>query len=99
MFNYGHGYFYLIESILNLYIDGRTNTNFNDKELDECIDINFTVTAKSFENGATIIKLFNYSPCSSTFLSSSVAENYYLRAHVHHLMKSDIPLEVTVTIS
>ena len=65
-----------------MYIDGRTNTNFNDTVLKK---------GRSLLNSGFIENTQdNYSPCSSTFLSS-------LRALVHHSMKSDIPLEVTIS--
>ena len=95
MFNYGHVYFYLIESISNLYIDGRTNTNFNDTD---CIDINDNVAAKPLKKGRSLLNS-GFIENIKTIIHFVLLFFYYLRVHVHHSMKSDIPLKVTVTIS
>ena len=83
MFNYGHVYFYLVESITNMYING-TNTNFNDTGDENCkgMDINDTVTAKPLKKGRSLLNngfieniQDNSSFCSSFLSSSSVPEN------------------------
>lgn len=93
-FNYGHVYFYLVESSsksFNILQDS------SDSDDDNIYDNSDTVTAKPLKKGRSLL--------SSGFIEN-IQDNYspekhehYIRAHVHHSMKNELPLNVNVVLS
>ena len=90
MFNYGHIYHYLIESISNF-----GSSKDMDSSNDEDGDCAYTSTAKPLRKGTQLMK--------SNFISDiedcSTETNYFLRAHVYHSMKKDNALNVQIGLS
>ena len=89
MFNYGHIYLYLVESISDLEIG-----NVNDEE-DGGLESGFASTAKPLRKGMNLVK----SGFIENIQDNLINEIYYLRGHVHHSMKSDLPLNVAIALS
>ena len=89
MFNYGHIYLYLVESISDLEIG-----NVNDEE-DGGLESGFASTAKPLRKGMNLVK----SGFIENIQDNLINEIYYLRCHVHHSMKSDLPLNVAIALS
>ena len=78
----GHVYHYLVESIINV------------GDYDEEMDCEDTVTERPLKKGRMLLK--------SNFVENVDDNNdnqqYFIRAHVHHSMKNEKPLLVTVVI-
>ena len=86
MFNYGHVYYYLVESI---------NAEMINDE-DEGYEGSDDATAKPLRKGRLILSSgFVVNIQDNTMLNG----DYLLRAHVHHSMKNTTPLNVCVHIS
>lgn len=85
MFNYGHVYHYLVESVDHLLETEGDNDDFAED----------TVTAKPLRKGRNLLE--------SNFIENlqnvDDDSHYFVRAHVHHSMKSDLPLQVFVSLS
>ena len=83
VFNEGHIYRYLIEGVDEVLLPG---------DGDVCVD---NATSKSKRKGEMLF--------SSGFVKnvqdSEDMQHYYLRAHVHHSMKNELPLQSLVAIS
>ena len=89
MFNYGHVYHYLVESISNLFVSQ------SDDDEAEGIDCQDTVTAKPLKKGRGLVK----SGFVENIQDNNIGDLYFLRGHVHHSMKNDLPLTVNVSVS
>ena len=89
MFNYGHIYLYLVESISDLGI-----RNVSDEE-DDGLESGFASTAKPLKKGMNLAK----SGFVENIQDNLINDSYYLCAHVHHSMKSDLPLNVFIALS
>ena len=87
MFNYGYVYHHLVESVVNLLPD-------DNNEDDEAVDVGDTVTAKPLKKGRGLLKSGFVENCHD----NDNDDSYFLRCHVHHSMKSDLPLQVFVRI-
>ena len=92
MFNYGNLYHYLIESIAEF---GITYDYDSDKEIDSDDDSGYTTTEKSLRKGRKLME---------TEFVVDLQDNsndiyYFLRAHVHHSMKNEYPLNASVVLS
>ena len=95
MFNYGHMYFYLVESLNEIEQNGVDSRDENDGDNEMVGD---TVTAKPLRKGRRYV--------TSGFIedlqdNQLIDGTYVLRAHVHrsYKWKSMLPLTVTVFIS
>ena len=94
-FNYGHVYHCLIESVSDVYADVSVTKESDDE--DECSASQGTVTSKPLKRGVYLWK--------SGFLHDSQdnmdtnGQYYIIRAHVHHSMKAQSPLNAEVYIS
>ena len=86
MFNYGHVYHYLIETVQNECID-------SDNEELRCDD---TVTAKPLKKGRNLLESKFVENVQDNTLPNG---DYVLRAHVHHSMKKLLPLNVSIVLS
>ena len=95
-FNYEHVYYYTIESVNNLFLpNSGMGTLHQNKNLDDKIDDEDTVTAKPLRKGHCLVRsgfLENMEDCRTN-------ENYLLCGHVHNSMKAEKPLKVFVTLS
>ena len=90
MFNYGHVYHYLVESISNIILDEKAGSCESSDE-----DFEDTVTEKPLKKGESLFK----SEFIEDVHDNETVNEYILRAHVHHSMKNDLPLEVYITFS
>ena len=91
-FNYGHVYFYLVESLAsaaNIYDSGD-----DDDDLYSTCD---TVTEKPLRKGRDLLKSENVHRTEDNFDESK--QEYMLRSHVHHSMKGEDPLNTYIVIS
>ena len=95
-FNYEHVYYYTIESVSNLFLpNSGMGTLHQNKNLDDNIDDEDTVTAKPLRKGHCLVRsgfLENTEDCRTN-------ENYLLCDHVHNSMQAEKPLKVFVTLS
>ena len=87
MFNYGHVYHYLIETVQNECIDS------DNEELGCDHD---TVTAKPLKKGRNLLESNFVENVQDNSLPNG---DYVFRAHVHHSMKKLLPLNVSVVLS
>ena len=92
MFNYGNSYHYLIESIAEF---GITYDYDSDKEIDSDDDSGYTTTEKPLRKGRKLIE----SEFVVDLQDNSNDIYYFLRAHVHHSMKNEYPLNASVVLS
>ena len=92
MFNYGSSYHYLIESIAEF---GITCDHESDSENESDVDSGYTTTEKPLRKGRKLIT----SEFVVDFQDNSNELHYFLRAHVHHSMKNEYPLNVCVILS
>ena len=92
-FNYGHVYFYLVESAAKASNIPDSSDSDEDNLYDNCD----TVTAKPLKKGRNLL--------SSGFVENKqdnfdeIKHEFYVRAHVQHSMKNMLPLNVNVVIS
>eukprot|EP00794_Sanderia_malayensis_P010597 gene10597-11718_t len=89
MFNYGHIYLYLVESVADFAMGSFTDEN------DDNQDSGFATTAKPLRKGMNLVK----SGFVENIQDNLENDSYHLRAHVHHSMKSDPPLNVAIALS
>ena len=89
MFNYGHIYLYLVESISSFGIGNESDDEDGD------LGSGFTSTTKPLRKGINLVK----AEFVENIHDNMTNDTYYLRAHVHHSMKSDPPLNVVIAIS
>ena len=87
MFNYGHVYFYLVESVVNMNLPSDARTDGED--FVDC-------TAKPLKKGRTLL---NNGFVENVQDNTTNSGDYVLRGHVHHSMKNLLPLSVTMVIS
>ena len=87
MFNYGHVYFYLVESVVNMNLPSDARTNGED--FVDCM-------AKPLKKGRNLLTSGFVDNVQDNTTNSS---DYVLRGHVHHSMKNLLALSVTVVIS
>ena len=85
MFNHGNIYHYLVESLLRIELE---HDNMGD-------EIGAEATAIPFRKGRQLLD----SGFVEDIQDAVDDESYYLRAHVHHSMKKELPLLVTINIS
>ena len=90
MFNYGHIYYYLVESVDGIYSSDESEEDTTELPSED------TATAKPLRKGG-LLKTSEFIEHVQDGLSES--GNYLLRAHVHHSMKRLLPLKVGVLIS
>ena len=90
MFNYSHIYYYLVESVGDIFVSDGSDEDENNTSASK------TVTAKPLRKS----RMLNDSGFIEN-IQDGKSENgdYFLRAHVHHSMKRLHPLNVTVLIS
>ncbi|XP_048579021.1 uncharacterized protein LOC125560736 [Nematostella vectensis] len=86
MLNYGHIYHYLVESVAQLCA--------NDEEERE-MNIEDSVTEKPLRKGRSLVTSGFVENVQDTTNEST----YFVRAHVHHSMKADLPLKTSVSLS
>ena len=89
MFNYGHVYHYLVESI------SQFATGNNDEDSNDESNTGYTATAKPLRKGMNLMK----SDFISDIQDNKIEDSYFVRAHVHHSMKNDVPLNVVIGLS
>ena len=92
-FNYGHVYFYLVESVSSA-------SNIEDSESDDgdnLYDTCDTVTAKPLKKGRNLLKSGFIENIHDNF--NEPKQEYLLRAHVQHSMKNMLPLNVCIVVS
>jgi hypothetical protein len=89
MFNYGHVYHYLVESVSGMFMD---ETSDEDTDGPEIVD---SSTAKPLRKGRKLLT----SDFVENIQDNDDSNSYYVRAHVHHSMKNEYPLNVATTIS
>lgn len=90
-FNYGHVYFYLVESL-----DKNILQEDDESNDDEAIDTD-TVTSKSLRKGRMLLKSGFVEDIQDN--ENDQLTEFIVRAHVHHSMKNELPLNVTVILS
>ena len=92
-FNYGHVYFYLVESSTkSLNIEDSSDSD-DDNIYDNCD----TVTAKPLKKGRSLLTSGFVENIQDNFCAEK--HEHYIRAHVHHSMKNELPLNVNVVLS
>lgn len=95
-FNYGHVYFYLVESISTA---AGVPDDSDDPDDDNLYDNCDTVTAKPLRKGRNLLNSEGYIENIHDNYNQA-KEEYYIRAHVHDSMKgSEYPLNVALTFS
>ena len=92
-FNYGHVYHYLVESVDDLYV---TYGSASDEE-DTVESSGDTITARPLRKGRSLLQSGFIEDIQDNFIDN--LNEYIVRAHVQHSMKSFLPLNVTVTVS
>ena len=99
MFNYGHVYQYLIESVAQFGQTGLGSQNASsdseDDDRDFPQDSGYTSTARPLRNGMNLMK----SGFVNDVLDHTNDNYYFCKAHVHHSMKNELPLAVVVVLS
>ncbi|XP_066935617.1 uncharacterized protein [Clytia hemisphaerica] len=94
-FNYGHVYFYLVESVASAVQNMEDDdTLYDDENLYDTCD---TVTAKPLRKGRNLLRSGDVHDIHDN--ADETKHEYYIRAHVHHSMKGFPPLNVSVTLS
>ena len=94
MFNYGHVYFYLVESVVNMNLPSDARMD-DDEDFVDSMNTD-TVTAKPLKKGRGLLNSGFVENVQDNITNSG---DYVLRGHVHHSMKNLLPLSVTVIIS
>ena len=91
-FNYGHVYFYLVESVASTanIID---TSDCDDDQYNTCD----TVTAKPLKKGRNLLKSGFIENLQDNF--DELKQEFYVRAHVQYSMNNMLPLNVFVVIS
>ena len=90
MFNYGHVYHFLVESVSGMIIEDSSGEESDENEAAED-----TITEKPLRKGDRLWK----SEFIDDVHDNEDNRDYYVRAHVHHSMKNDLPLAVHITLS
>ena len=90
MFNYGHVYHFLVESVSGMIIE---DSSWEESDGNETAED--TITEKPLRKGDRLWK----SEFIDDVHDNEDNRDYYVRAHVHHLMKNDLPLAVHITLS
>ena len=89
MFNYGHIYHYLVEEVVNVTLCGDAVDEDGDVESAD------DTTAKPLRKGKGLFQSGFVTDVQDCHDNSY----YYIKSHVHHSMKNDIPLNASATIS
>ena len=91
MFNYGHAYYHLIESVANFGL----NESGSDSSDDSDGFSGYTTTEKPLRKARKLM--------ASEFIvdiqDNKNEQHCFIRAHVHHSMKNEYPLNVSVVLS
>ena len=98
MFNYGHVYQYLIESVAQFGQAGlsqNASSEDEDDNRDFPEDSGYTSTARTLRKGMSLMK----SGFVNDILDNTDDNYYFCKAHVHHSMKNELPLAVVVVLS
>ena len=98
MFNYGHVYQYLIESVAQFGQTGLSQNASSDSEDDDRDlpdDSGYTSTAQPLRKGMNLMK----SGFVNDMLDHTDDNYYFCKACVHHSMKNELPLAVVVVLS
>ena len=90
MFNYGHIYHYIVESIDSIAMDVSGDE-------DEPNSLSDVVTARPMKKGRCLVDSGFVDDVHDA--TSSGTGDYHLRGHVHHSMKRELPLNVSLVIS
>ncbi|XP_001631319.2 uncharacterized protein LOC5510867 [Nematostella vectensis] len=93
MYNYGHLYHYLVESLQNEFLD-LADEDKSDSE-GSGTESSGTATAKPLKKGRNLLK----SGFVENIQDNGNSKDYFARAHVHHSMRKEYPLSVQVKIS
>lgn len=91
MFNYGHAYYHLIESVANFGL----NESGSDSTDDSDGYSGYTTTEKPLRKARKLIA----SEYVVDIQDNKNEQHYFIRAHVHHSMKNEYPLNVSVVLS
>eukprot|EP00795_Rhopilema_esculentum_P007387 gene7387-13136_t len=94
MFNYGHVYHYIAESI-SKFAMGNNDEDSNDEDSNDESNTGYTATAKPLRKGMNLMK----SDFISDIQDKQIEDSLFVRAHVHHSMKNDVPLNVVIGLS
>lgn len=94
MFNYGNTHHYMIESIADFGLKSEDYA-FSSNEDDSDDDSGYTTTETPLRKGRWLIK----SGYVVDLQDNQNDKHYFLRAHVHHSMKNEYPLNVSVALS
>lgn len=89
LFNYGHAYHYLIESISQFGCPHNSDSESDNN------DTGYTTTAKPLRKGKQLVD----SGFVVDIQDYKDEQLYYLRAHVYHSMKGEYPLKASVVLS
>ena len=92
MFNYGHVYHYLIQSVEGFMSLGCNANGESDSETEA--DSGYTSTARPLRKGHNLV----HSDFVENMQDNKEEKYYFLRAHVHHSMKTDFPLAVSIVL-
>lgn len=98
MFNYGHVYQYLIESVAKFGQTGLSQHASSDSEDDRDFpndSSGYTSTARPLRKGMNLMK----SGFVNDMLDHTDDNYYFCKGHVHHSMKNELPLAVEVVLS
>ena len=90
MFNYGHVYRFPVESVSGMIIEDSSGEEGDENEAAED-----TTTEKPLRKGDILWK----SEFIDDVHDNEDNRDYYVRAHVHHSKKNDLPLAVHITLS
>ena len=94
-FNYGHLYFYMVESIATAANIADDHSSDSDDDLYNTCD---TVTSKPMKKGRSLVKSGYVVNIQDNF--SEIKQEYYIRSHVDHSMKrKEDSLNVGVIVS
>ena len=91
-FNYGHVYFYLVESAAKASNIAESSDSDEDNLYDNCD----TVTAKPLK-GRNLLNSAFVENVQDNF--NEIKHEFYVRAHVQHSMKNMLPLNVNIVVS
>ena len=92
-FNYGHVYFYLVESAAKASNIPDSSDSDEDNLYANCN----TVTAKPLKKGRNLLTSGFVENVQDNF--DEIKHEFWVRAHVYHSMKNKLPLNVNVVIS
>ena len=91
-FNYGHVYFYIVESVAKV-----SNIPDSSDSDEDNVYANFkTVTAKPLQKGKNLLSSGFVENVQDNF--DEIKHEFYVRAHVQHSVKNMLPLNVNVVI-